>query len=147
MNPGQDQESSGQEPSDREVLAKKIEKLLTVLKARNGEPANFPEIRDAMAKRGINLTRTRWHRLRSGSASNKWDPELLVALADYFDVDERYLLEREGQLSEQVEAELNLLNALKLNNAKDVSARTVGDLTPDALNELAAVIERLRNKP
>lgn len=147
MNPGHDQENTEKPLSDRQVLAKKIEKLLTVLKARHGEPANYPEVRDAMAERGIRLTRTRWHRLRSGSDANKWDPELIVALADYFDVDERYLLERDGKLSEQVEAELNLLNALKLNKATDVSARTVGDLTPEALNELAAVIERLRNKP
>lgn len=145
MNPGNGAEDSEIIPSDREILAQKIEKLLNVLKARNGATANFPEVRDAMAERGIPLTRTRWHRLRSGSDMNKWDPELLTALADYFDVDARYLLEREGKVSKQVEAEMNLLAALKMNKAREISARTVGDLTPEALNELAALIERLRD--
>lgn len=146
MNSAHDPDDAENFQSDREVLAQKIEKLLHVLTARNGAPANFPEVRDAMAERGIRLTRTRWHRLRSGSDMNKWDPELLTALADYFDVDARYLLEREGKVSKQVEAELNLLDALKMTKAKDIGARTVGDLTPEALNELAATIERLRDK-
>lgn len=147
MNSDHDPDNTEIVPSDREILAQKIEKLLHVLTARHGVPANFPEVRDAMAERGFRLTRTRWHRLRNGSDMNKWDPELLTALADYFDVDARYLLEREGKVSKQVEAEMNLLNALKMNKAKDISARTVGDLTPEALNELAAIIERLRDEP
>ena len=144
MNSAAGQNTYGAELSDQQVLAQKINKLLSVLSARNGAPASFTEIRDAMDKRGVSLTRTRWHRLRNGSEMNKWDPKLILALADFFDVEEQYLLERDGKISDQVEAELNLLSVLKVSNASDVSARAVGDLTPEALNELAAVIERLR---
>ena len=131
--------------TDREIVAQKIELLLDVMRARGHEPASFTEIQEEMAKRGIKLSRTRWFRIRKGSPDARPTPDLLRALADYFDVEDAYLLHRDGQVSDRVEAELNLLKALKLINASDVGARTIGDLSPEALNELAAAIEQFRN--
>ncbi|WP_113719762.1 hypothetical protein [Arthrobacter dokdonensis] len=134
----------GRNVTDREIVAQKIELLLDVMRARGHEPANFAEIQKEMAKRGVKLSRTRWFRIRKGSSDGRPTPDLLRALADYFDVDANYLLQRDGQISARVEAELNLLNALKLMNVSDVGARTVGDLTPEALNEIAAAINQFR---
>lgn len=139
-------ESGHNDPAmtDREVIAQKIERLIDVMHARGHEPVSFPEIQKEMAKRGVKISRTKWFRIRKGSPDGRPTPDLLRALADYFDVDADYLLKRDGQISARVEAELNLLKALKLMGASDVSARTVGDLPPEALNEIAAVINHFR---
>jgi len=139
-------ESGNNDPAltDREVIAQKIELLIDVMRARGHEPAGFTEIQKEMAKRGVKISRTKWFRIRKGSPDGRPTPDLLRALADYFDVDADYLLKRDGQISARVEAELNLLKALKLMGAKDVSARTVGDLPPEALNEIAAAINQFR---
>lgn len=142
-------ESGDNDPAltDREVIAQKIELLIDVMRARGHEPTSFTKIQKELAKRGVKLSRTKWFRIRKGSPDGRPTPDLLRALADYFDVDADYLLKRDGQISAQVEAELNLLRALKLMGAKDVGARTVGDLPPEALNEIAAAINKFRRPP
>lgn len=131
--------------TDREVVAQKIELLIDVMRARGHEPASFSEIQRELSKRGVQISRTKWFRIRKGSPDGRPTPDLLRALADYFDVDANYLLHRDGQVSARVEAELNLLQSLKLIGANDVTARTVGNLSPAALNEIAAAINQLRH--
>ncbi len=139
-------ESDHEDPAltDRQVIAQKIELLIDVMRARGHETISFSEIQRELSKRGVQISRTKWFRIRKGSPDGRPTPDLLRALADYFDVDADYLLQRDGQISARVEAELNLLQSLKLIGASDVGARTVGDLSPDALNEIAAAIKQFR---
>ena len=139
-------ESAHDDPAltDRQVIAQKIELLIDVMRARGHETISFSEIQRELSKRGVQISRTKWFRIRKGSPDGRPTPDLLRALADYFDVDADYLLQRDGQISARVEAELNLLQSLKLIGASDVGARTVGDLSPDALNEIAAAIKQFR---
>ena len=139
-------ESDHEDPAltDRQVIAQKIELLIVVMRARGHETISFSEIQRELSKRGVQISRTKWFRIRKGSPDGRPTPDLLRALADYFDVDADYLLQRDGQISARVEAELNLLQSLKLIGASDVGARTVGDLSPDALNEIAAAIKQFR---
>lgn len=140
-------ESAHYDPAltDREVVAQKIELLIDVMRARGHDTASFSEIQEELSMRGVQISRTKWFRIRKGSPDGRPTPNLLRALADYFDVDAEYLLKRDGQVSARVEAELNLLQSLKLIGASDIGARTVGNLSPEALNEIAAAINQFRD--
>lgn len=130
--------------TDKEVLASKLQLLLDIVHAKGADRFSYEEIRDGLAERGHNLTRTRWHRLMAGSADNRWDPELLRGLAYFFDVDENYLLQRSGPIPERVEAELRLIEAYRIAEVEHYAARVLGEVNVEALR---AVTNALRNFP
>lgn len=130
--------------TDREVLASKLKLLTDLEEQRGGGALLFPEIEKAMAERGVRLTRVRWYRLRTGSADNKWDPQLLEALADFFGVPASYLLERESQLPPDLQAKVELLLAMKAAEVQGIAARIVGEVSPEALTELARLLDKHR---
>lgn len=130
--------------TDREVLASKLKLLLDLEEQRSGGALLFPRMQKAMSERGVHLTRVRWYRLRTGSPDNKWDPQLLEALADFFGVPPKYLLERESQLPPDLQARVELLVAMKAAEVQGVAARIVGEVSPEALNELARLLDKHR---
>lgn len=130
--------------TDREVLASKLKLLLDLEEQRSGGALLFPRIERAMAERGVRLTRVRWYRLRTGSPDNKWDPHLLESLADFFGVPARYLLEREAQLPPDLQAKVELLVAMRAAEVQGVAARIVGEVSPEALTELARLLDKHR---
>ena len=130
--------------SDKEVLASKIQLLLDIVHAKDADSFTYEDVRQGLAEQGFTLTRTRWHRLLAGSPDNRWDPELLKALAYFFDVDENYLLQRSGPIPERVEAELRLIEAYRIAEVEHFAARVLGEVNIDALR---AVTEALRNLP
>jgi hypothetical protein len=130
--------------TDREVLASKLKLLTDLEEQRSGGALLFPKIEKAMAERGVRLTRVRWYRLRAGSADNKWDPQLLKALADFFGVPASYLLERESQLPPDLQAKVELMLAMKAAEVQGIAARIVGEVSPEALNELARLLDKHR---
>lgn len=130
--------------TDREVLASKLKLLLDLEEQRSGGALLFPRMQKAMSERGVHLTRVRWYRLRTGSPDNKWDPQLLEALADFFGVPPKYLLERESQLPTDLQARVELLVAMKAAEVQGVAARIVGEVSPEALSELARLLDKHR---
>ncbi len=130
--------------SDKEVLASKLQLLLDIVHAKDAGSFTYEDVRQGLMGQGINLTRTRWHRLLAGSPDNRWDPELLRALAYFFDVDENYLLQRSGPIPERVEAELRLIEAYRIAEVEHFAARVLGEVNVDALR---AVTQALRNLP
>lgn len=140
--------SDSQEPldsrTDKEVLASKLQLLLDIVHAKGAEKFSYEEIRDGLAEQGFSLTRTRWHRLLAGSADNRWDPDLLRALAYFFDVDENYLLQRSGPIPERVEAELRLIEAYRIAEVEHFAARVLGEVNVEAVR---AITKALRGFP
>jgi hypothetical protein len=130
--------------TDREVLASKLQLLLDIVHAKDADKFTYEDIRQGLTEQGFTLTKTRWHRLLAGSADNRWDPELLKALAYFFDVDENYLLQRSGPIPERVEAELRLIEAYRIAEVEHFAARVLGEVNVDALR---AVTTALRNLP
>lgn len=130
--------------SDNEVLAAKVALLLDVIRSPGGEIYTFREIEAGLRKYGVNLSRTRWQRLKVGSPDGRWDDELKQAFSRFFDIDPGYLMERSGDLPQRVAAELNLVRAMKLAEVETFAARTLGEVTPDALDELTAVLSKYR---
>lgn len=130
--------------TDREVLASKLRLLLDIVHAKDAPSFTYEEVRDGLAEQGFTLGKIRWHRLLAGSADNRWDAELLTALAYFFDVDPNYLLQRSGPVPERVEAELRLIEALRISQVEHFAARVLGEVNVDAVR---AVTHALRNLP
>ncbi|WP_139346850.1 hypothetical protein [Sinomonas mesophila] len=131
-------------PSDREVLASKLELLIDFYEQKHGAQLRHPEVAAALEAEGITLTRIRWYRLRQGTAA--WDPDLLKALSRFFGVPEGYLLQRDEQLPDKIRAQMNVFLALRAAEANTLAARVIGEVTPEALNELAAVLAKHRRQ-
>lgn len=124
-----------------ETLARKINLLLDVIMAPNGKPFDYAAIRDgAEQKAGYYISRTRWSLLKHGK-EQVVPEETLIALAKVFDVDPEYLLQEDGKLPEQVEAELELLRSLRRAEVRNFAARALGPVDPEALKAIAAILE------
>lgn len=130
--------------TDAEVLAAKVALLLDVIRSPSGDIYTFREIENGLRPYGVELSRTRWQRLKIGSPDGRWDDDLKRALAKFFDIDAGYLLERAGDLPKQVEAELKVIRAMKYAEVENFAARTLGPISPEALDELTAVLDKYR---
>jgi transcriptional regulator with XRE-family HTH domain len=122
------------------TLAGKLNLLLEVMHPATRGPYTYKEIALGVAERGANLSRARWSYLRAGSDTP--DRHLLKALAQFFGVDPAYLLDDDVAMVEQVEAQLNYLRTMRDNEIKNSAARAISELSPDALNEMAEIIQR-----
>jgi hypothetical protein len=132
--------------TDKEVLASKLALLVDIIHAKDEESYTYEDIRKGLAEQGVALSRTRWHRLLSGSDESRWDPELLKALAYFFDVDDQYLLQRSGPIPERVEAELELIRALRIAEVERFAARALGEVDIDAVRALTKTLRGLASR-
>lgn len=123
-----------------ETLARKLSLLLDVIMSSTGKPYDYPAIRDAAKKDGYFLSRTRWSLLKAGKEQYVPD-EALVAIARVFDVEPQYLLQEDGKLPEQVEAELELLRSLRLAEVRNFAARALGPVAPETLRAIAKILD------
>ncbi|MFK4637150.1 hypothetical protein [Paenarthrobacter histidinolovorans] len=130
--------------TDKEVLASKLRLLLEVIHDKDTPSYTFEQVQAGLAEQNVSLTRTRWHRLLAGSPDNRWDPELLKALAYFFDVDENYLLQRSGPIPDRVEAELKLIEAYRVSEVEHFAARALGDVSVDALKAITEALKAFR---
>lgn len=123
-----------------EILARKLSLLLDVIMAPNGKPFDYPAVRDAAQKEGYFLSRTRWSLLKAGK--EQYVPyKALVAIAHVFDVNPEYLLQEDGNLPEQVEAELELLRSLRYAEVRNFAARALGPIAPEKLQAIAKILD------
>ncbi|WP_253843192.1 helix-turn-helix domain-containing protein, partial [Mycobacterium colombiense] len=91
-------------------------------------------------KTGVSISPAYLWQLRSGVKRNPTVAHLR-AIAEFFGVPASYLIDRNTDPA--IEAQLNLLQALRDNGVRDLAARASG-LTPQALKSLAAIIDHLR---
>jgi len=131
-----------EQQTEQEVLAGKVRLLLDIFRRPDGKELTFPEIETKLAERGVSISRSRWQRLLAGSTMFRPDSGLLTALADVFDVDAVYLLKRDAEIDERIEAELALTRSARLAEVQSFAARTLGTVSPDALKELSAILDR-----
>lgn len=109
--------------------------------APNGKPYDYASIRDeAESKAGYYISRTRWSLLKHAKEQVVPD-EALVALAKVFDVNPEYLLQDDGRLPEQVEAELELLRSMRRAEVRNFAARALGPVDPEAMRAIAAILD------
>ena len=125
----------------REELSRRLEILLDVVVAEGGEPYKFSEIQTALANKGVSLSRARWFYMKEGTGANVTDRNLLTALAEFFGVPPAYLLDSDPELPARVEAQLQLLKAMRIAEVKSFAARALGDLSPEATEAIAKILE------
>ena len=132
------------EPSEspQARLARKINLLLDLYESQQAGPLSYREISENMTKRGTPLSRSRWAYMRTGDSSLAMDQELLQNLAAFFGVDRRYLLDDSTEIPDLVEAQLELLKAMREARVKNFAARQLQGLSPETLARLREVIDK-----
>ena len=126
-----------------ETLARKINLLLDVIMQESGKPFDFAAVKAHAKAQGYELSRTRWSLLLNGK-HQVVPEETLRVIANVFDVDPEYLLQEDGKLPEQVEAELELLRALRRAEVRNFAIRALGPVDQKALT---SIINILGNEP
>ncbi|MFJ8896621.1 hypothetical protein ACIRCZ_18710 [Leifsonia sp. NPDC102414] len=90
---------------------------------------------------GVSVTEEVWNGLCSGGGPDLVSEVTLVAIAEFFKVDPRYLLEtRFDDVADRVEAELEFKAALREVGANSMSSRALGAVSPEALRAVAEAI-------
>lgn len=129
------------------VLADRLNTLYDVIAAESGVRYTFPQICDAMAERGVHISRARWSYMRAGTGPMTTDTALLEALADFFGVPVSYLTEQDSAVPGRVQAQLELLRSMKEAEVKTFAARSLtAELSTETLLEIRDIIDRTLNK-
>lgn len=128
----------------RRELARKLRLLMDVAEANQGTPLTWQEISDELTAKGLQLGRARWSYMLNGSGPSVKAEPLLRALAEFFGVDAQYLLDdRADGLPERIDAQLHLVQALRIRRITSFAARTLDGVTPEAIRELTEAIKTL----
>lgn len=122
-----------------ELLASRLRTLLDIQKHRTGEEPSYSEIADFLSERGIKLQRSRWSYLINGHRYT-YDDTLVDAISDFFEVPHGYL--RGEEELEAVAAELDLIRAMQARRVRSYAARTLGDLSPEALGAITKILDK-----
>lgn len=122
-------------------LARKLNLLLDLFEAQGSEPLTYPQISQHMARRGTSLSRSRWAYMRSGDSSMATDAALLRNLAEFFGVDPNYLLDETNEVSDLVDAQLQLLRTMREARVRNFAVRELQGISPETLVQLRKVID------
>jgi hypothetical protein len=124
-----------------EDLAKRLRLLLDVAAAETGSEPTFAQIAAFLDERGINLSRSRWTYMVNGHRYVR-DASLFAGLAAFFDVDPAFLAGELGaEVPAKVRAQLDLVRAMRAARVKSYAARTLGDISPNALQAISRFLD------
>lgn len=129
---------------ESQILARKIDLLMDVVVTTEGRPYEFHDIQSALAKKGVKLSRTRWHHLKTGDATVRQPVDVISALAEFFQVNPDYLLNTDGEVPERIQQELELLAAMRRAKVKEFATRTLADVDNETLDAIAALLDDSR---
>ena len=124
-----------------EDLAKRLRLLLDVAEAETGSEPTFTQIAAFLEARGTNLSRSRWTYIINGHRYVQ-DPALFEGLAAFFDVDPAFLAGANGaETPAKVSAQLDLVRSMRAARVKSYAARTLGDISPNALHAISRFLD------
>ena len=122
-------------------LAKRLRLLLDVAEAETGSEPTFAQIAAFLEQRGTNLSRSRWTYIINGHRYVQ-DRALFEGLAAFFDVDPEFLAGSEGAgVPAKVSAQLDLVRSMRAARVKSYAARTLGDISPNALQAISKFLD------
>ncbi len=131
---------------EAEVLARKLNLLIDVATTQGHTPT-FREISDALAQGNVRLSRARWSYMIAGTGPVVKDHRLLGALSEFFGVDSGFLrAEPGGDVPERIEAQLDLVRAMRVARVKNFAARALGDVSPDTLRAITRFLDEERDE-
>ena len=122
-------------------LAKRLRVLLDVAEAETGSEPTFTQIAAFLEARGTNLSRSRWTYIVNGHRYVQ-DPSLFEGLAAFFDVEPAFLAGSQGaETPAKVSAQLDLVRSMRAARVKSYAARTLGDISPNALQAISRFLD------
>jgi len=131
---------SGGDPNATE-LSVKLNKLFEIMRKPSAPSLSNAAAAEAITKQtGVSISSAYMWQLRTGVKNNP-TVQHLRAIAEFFGVSPSYLID--PGIDPQIDAQLNLLHALRDGKVRDLAMRAHG-LTPQALNSLAAMIDLAR---
>jgi hypothetical protein len=124
-----------------EDLAKRLRLLLDVAEAETGSEPTFAQIAAFLEGRGTNLSRSRWTYIINGHRYVQ-DRQLFEGLAAFFDVDPEFLAGTGStEVPAKVSAQLDLVRSMRAARVKSYAARTLGDISPNALQAISRFLD------
>lgn len=124
-----------------EDLAKRLRLLLDVAEVETGSEPTFTQIAAFLEERGTNLSRSRWTYMVNGHRYVQ-DPAIFEGLAAFFDVDAAFLAgSAAAETPAKVTAQLDLVRAMRAARVKTYAARTLGDISPNALQAISRFLD------
>lgn len=122
-------------------LGARLNKLFEVMHRPSAPPLSNAAAATAITeKTGVSISPAYLWQLRNGVKDNP-TVQHLRAIAEFFGVPASYLIDRDPD--PQIDAQLNLLQALRDSGVRDLAMRASG-LTPQALNSVALILDRVR---
>lgn len=123
-------------------LAARINKLFDVMHKKSEPPLSNDAAAEAIAREtGVSLSPAYLWELRNGVQEADPTIQQLRAIAEFFGAPESYLIDDAPDPS--IDAQLGVIRAMRDAGVRDLAMRAFG-LTPEALNNLAAIIDHIR---
>lgn len=127
--------------TESEDLARKLNLLVDVA-TTEGHTPTFREIADALDAQGVGLSRARWSYMIAGTGPAVRDRKLLNAIAEFFGVDGRFLTGGLGSdIPVRIEAQLDLIRAMRVARVKNFAVRALGDVSPETLKAITRYLD------
>ncbi|NOJ60311.1 hypothetical protein [Arthrobacter sp. 260] len=122
-------------------LAKRLRLLLDVAIAESGSEPTYSQIAAYLDQRGTSLSRSRWTYMVNGHRFVQ-DAAVFEGLAAFFDVDAAFLAgEGDAPIPAKVSAQLDLVRSMRAAKVKSYAARTLGDISPKALQAISRFLD------
>ncbi|ORB83646.1 XRE family transcriptional regulator [Mycobacterium kansasii] len=122
-------------------LSLKLNKLFEIMRKPSEPPLSNAAAAEAITKKtGVSISSAYLWQLRSGIKRNP-TVQHLRAIAEFFGVSASYLID--PGVDPLIDVQLDLLQALRDAGVRDLALRASG-LTPEALNSIAAILDRVR---
>lgn len=122
-------------------LAKRLRLLLDVAIAESGSEPTYSQIAAYLDQRGVSLSRSRWTYMVNGHRYVQ-DSAVFEGLAAFFDVDAAFLVGEDGAaIPAKVSAQLDLVRSMRAAKVKSYAARTLGDISPKALQAISRFLD------
>ena len=131
----------GESISPQRELARKLNLLLDVVVAEGNTPHTYKQIAAGLQARGLSLSRARWAYMITGDGPLVTDIDLLVGIGEFFRIPPEYLLGSAGDLPERVDSQLAFVKSLRAQRVVNFAARTLGDVSPETLRSITALLE------
>ena len=129
---------------DFSELPRKLRLLLSSAETQ-GRDVRFGSIARFLDGQGISMTSEEWTQLLSGASATP-DPRMLEGLCSFFGVPVRYLTD-DKDLTARVEAQLNLLEALRRNKVRSFAVRQMNDVTADTIQRIQLLLDEAGEEP
>ena len=127
------------EDRDALVFSQRLRLLVDLYNVEHDSELKYSDLANALHQQGVSLSRARWSYMLNGHRTVD-DPDLLAGLADFFGVNADFLL-TDGPLPERLEAQLDLIRAMRVSKVRSFAARTLGDVSPRTLNAITEFLD------